>query len=164
MPTLTLFTTIFELITKSYPVDMAEDGLVKLHIDLPNHWGTGGESLWAEPLGNDLYRIENVPFYAYGLNYQDVVRATVDSEDLKPEVRELVTDGGHRTFRVIFKENIERTKQETILDSLSSFGITYERATQSYIALDMEPSGNYQATMDQLHMMEGIASWNTCEM
>lgn len=34
--------------------------LTKLHIDLPNHWATGGESLWARSLGDDLYEeIEN---------------------------------------------------------------------------------------------------------
>ncbi|MEQ9103046.1 MAG: DUF4265 domain-containing protein [Imperialibacter sp.] len=144
---------------------MAEDGLVKLHIDLPNHWGTGGESMWAEPLGNDLYRIENVLFYAYGLNYQDIVRATADSEDLKPEVRELVTDAGHRTFRVIFERTLDKAEQETILDSLNGLGITYERATQSYVALDMEPSGDYQATMDQLAKYEeqGLLEFETCE-
>ena len=43
---------------------MSDAGLVKIHVDLPNHWATGGESMWATPLGFDLYRIENVPFYA----------------------------------------------------------------------------------------------------
>ena len=32
--------------------------------------------MWAEPLGDDLYKIENVPFYAYVLNSHDIVRAT----------------------------------------------------------------------------------------
>ncbi len=69
---------------------MSGESFKKVHVDLPNHWAIGGESMWAEPLGNDLYKIENVPFYAYGLNYQDTVRATPESEDQIPEIRELV--------------------------------------------------------------------------
>ncbi len=33
------------------------------------------ETLWASPLGNDLYRLENSPWYAYGVSWQDVVEA-----------------------------------------------------------------------------------------
>jgi hypothetical protein len=35
-----------------------DDELTKVHVDLPNHWGTGGESLWARHLGGDLYHLE----------------------------------------------------------------------------------------------------------
>ena len=35
------------------------------------------ESVWAEPLGGDLYRIRNVPFCAMGLSQDDVVRASL---------------------------------------------------------------------------------------
>jgi len=51
------------------------DPLVKLHVDLPNHWLWKGESMWVRPLGGDLYEIENSPFCAYGLSYKDVVIA-----------------------------------------------------------------------------------------
>jgi len=78
------------------------DSLTKVHIDLPNHWATDGESLWALPLGNDLYEIRNSPFYAYGLNWGDVVRATTDNLTLKLEVRSVVTPSGNKTLRVFF--------------------------------------------------------------
>jgi hypothetical protein len=144
---------------------MNEEGLVKIHLDLPNHWGIGGESLWAEPLGNDLYKIENVPFYAYGLNFQDIVRATPDSEDFIPEIRELVTPSGHRTFRVFFNKHIDRNQQESVLDSMESLGISYERANNIYVALDMKPRGDYQAVFDQLdeYLEQGILGFETCE-
>lgn len=50
---------------------MSKEELAKIYIDLLNHWAIGGECLWATPLGNNLYRIENVPFYAYGLSFKD---------------------------------------------------------------------------------------------
>lgn len=75
-----------------------EDSLTKVHIDLPNHWATGGESLWALPLGDDLYEIRNSPFYAYGINWGDVVWAHSNDPELKPQVREVVTPSGNRTL------------------------------------------------------------------
>lgn len=112
---------------------MNEEGLEKIHIDLPNHWAIGGEAFWATPLGNDLYKIENVPFYAYGLNFHDIVRATSESENTKPEIKELIEQSGHRTFRVFFKKSVDRDKQIEILDSMKELTISYERATGIFL-------------------------------
>ena len=92
--------------------------MVKVYVDLPNHWAVGGESLWATPLGKDLYRLENVPFYAYGLHFHDVVLATANDEDLKPEIQQVAEASGHQTFRILFREGLDRQEQESILDSL----------------------------------------------
>jgi len=144
---------------------MNEEGLVRIHIDLLNHWAVGGESLWAEPLGNDLYKIENVPFYVYGLSFQDIVRATPESENQILEIRELKIASGHRTFRVFFKEQIDKAQQEAILDSMKNLGISYERANHIYVALDMKPEGDYQAVFDQLdeYSEQGLLGFETCE-
>ncbi|MEM9907888.1 MAG: DUF4265 domain-containing protein [Cyanobacteria bacterium P01_D01_bin.44] len=141
------------------------EDLVKLHIDLPNHWAIGGESLWAAPLGSDLYRIENVPFFAYGLNYLDIVHATPDSEDLKPEIRRVVTPSGHRTYRVIFDAKIDREEQVKLLGSLEKLGATFERADATNVSIDIEPSGDHIEIYDQLDEYEnqGYLSFETCE-
>jgi hypothetical protein len=34
------------------------------------------ETLWADPLGGDLYALDNLPWYAYGVSVEDVVEAT----------------------------------------------------------------------------------------
>lgn len=144
---------------------MNEEGLEKIHIDLPNHWAIGGESLWAEPLGNDLYKIENVPFYAYGLNFHDIVRATADSDELKPEIRELIETSGHRTFRLFFKKHIHKERQTEIIETFKELHVSCERANDIYIALDMKPAGNYQAVFDKLEELEqdDVLGFETCE-
>lgn len=144
---------------------MDEEGLEKVHIDLPNHWAIGGESFWATPLGNDLFKLENVPFYAYGLNFHDVVKATSDSGDFIPEIRELVELSGHRTFRVFFDKNVDRKKQEEVLNSMQDLTISYERCDERYFSLDMQPEGNYQAVFDRLDELEreNILCFETCE-
>lgn len=144
---------------------MNNEGLKKIHIDLPNHWAIGGESFWATPLGNDLFRIENVPFYAYGLNFHDVVKATSKADDLIPEIKELIELSGHRTFRVFFEKKIDPQRQEKILDSMKELTISYERANGIYFSLDMQPNGNYQAVFDRLDELEkeNILGFETCE-
>lgn len=129
---------------------MDTEKLVKVHIDLPNHWAINGEALWATPLGDDLYWIENVPFYAYGLNYSDIVHATQDSSDLKPEIRKVETPSGHRTYRVIFKKEVERENQIQLLNTLTQHGATFERADGTYVAIDIKPNGDHLSVYSQL--------------
>lgn len=56
------------------------------------------ETLWAEPVGGDLYRLRNVPFLAYGYSEQDLVRA--DEVDGRLVVRGVAKRGGHSTYRI----------------------------------------------------------------
>ncbi|RCU50574.1 DUF4265 domain-containing protein [Corallincola holothuriorum] len=144
---------------------MSNKELEKVYIDLPNHWAIGGESFWATPLGNDLYRIENVPFFAYGLNFLDVVLATSDSDELKPEIRKVVNPSGHRTYRIIFKNETEREKQVELLEALEQHEASYERADAINVAVDIKPSGDHIAVYDQLDEYEqtGFLSFETCE-
>lgn len=144
---------------------MTEEALVKVHIDLPLHWAIGGESIWAKPLGNDLYRIENVPFYAYGLNFHDIVKAISENKDLIPEVREIIEPSGHRTFRVFFENHVSREDQENILNTLDELTISYERTNNTYFSLDMQPTGDYQSVYDRLCRLEeeNLLAFETCE-
>ena len=144
---------------------MPEDRSVRIHVDLPNHWMVGGEALWADSLGRDLYRLANVPFYAYGLSFRDVVRAIPGSPDQIPEIVEVVEPSGHRTVRVSFESLPDRSAQHDLLESLRSHGATFERATASYVAIDIEPGGDYSAVVAQLDAWSsgGILAFETCE-
>lgn len=142
-----------------------EDSLTKVHIDLPHHGATGGESLWALPLGDDLYEIRNTPFHAYGLNWGDVVKAYSDDPELKPEVREVVGKSGNRTLRVIFEEELNQERQDEILSSLQYLDLSWERANDRFVAIDVHPSSDYQAVCDKFWELEkkGVLCYETCE-
>ena len=142
-----------------------EDLLTKVHIDLPHHWATGGESLWALPLGNDLYEIRNAPFHAYGLNWGDVVKAYSDDPDLKPEVREVVGKSGNRTLRVFFEEELNQERQDEILSSLQYLDLSWERANDKFVAIDVHPGADYKAVCNKLWELEkkGLLAYETCE-
>ncbi len=116
-------------------------------------------------MGNNLYKIENVPFYAYGVNFHDIVRAIPNTPDSQPEVIEVVKYSGHRTLRVFFKKHISRDQQEEYLSTLASLTISYERMNSIYFSLDMQPNGDYQAVFDHLVALEekDILEFETCE-
>ena len=142
-----------------------EDSLTKVHIDLPNHWATDGESIWALSLGDDLYEIRNAPFYAYGINWGDVVRAHSDDPQSRPEVQEVVKRSGNKTLRVFFNEKLSEEAQGVILSSLQNLDVSWERATERYVAIDVHPEADYDAVCGKLAELEnqGSLEYETCE-
>ncbi|HEX6050934.1 MAG TPA: DUF4265 domain-containing protein [Gemmatimonadaceae bacterium] len=42
--------------------------------------GENVETLWADRVGPDLYRLDNSPFWAYGVSWLDVVEAHPDAD------------------------------------------------------------------------------------
>lgn len=142
-----------------------ERKLTKLHVDLPNHWATGGESLWALDLGEDLYQLDNVPFHAYDLNFGDVVRATPDNPEWKPEIRHVARRRGHQTLRVFFENCDSEEKMLSLLRSLGPLSVSFERANERYFALDLEPAADINKVRDQLDdwQRQGFLDYETCE-
>jgi len=139
--------------------------LVKVCIELPHHWWLKGESFWAQPLGNDHYRLENVPFCAYDLNFGDIVLATADNDTLKPEIRSVVERGGHQTLRCRFAEGIDRDAQEPYLAELRALGAELERANARFVAINVPPGVSVDELRDALDAMEeaGTLAYETCE-
>jgi hypothetical protein len=76
-----------------------DEDLVKVRVDLPNQPGNSGESMWARPLGGDLYELHNSPFYAYDFNYLDVVYAVSGNPDHKRLIIRVERRSGHRALR-----------------------------------------------------------------
>ncbi len=139
--------------------------LVKVHVELPNNEDVGGESMWAEDLGDNLYRIRNTPFNAYGINFHDIVYAKAHSKDLKPSIINVHEYKGHKTLRVIFLDKSSTEERVTRLKSLNEYKAYFENADDTLFAIDIEPEGNYEAVYDLLFTWEkeGILSFETCE-
>lgn len=139
--------------------------LTKIVFDLPHHWAVGGESVWARELGDDLYEVRNVPFYAYGVNFLDVVRAVAADAASKPVAAELVRPSGHSTIRIIFEETTDREAQDEILNQLIALGAEVERASNTYCALGLPPETSVEAVrnaLDALELTHGLG-YETCE-
>jgi hypothetical protein len=139
--------------------------LVKVFIDLPNHWLWKGESMWARALGNDLYELENSPFCAYGLNYKDVVHAVAERPTEKPRISRIERRGGHRTLRFRFPDKVDRPERDRILGKLTGMGTSFEGDDYRFFSIDIPPSTDYQTICDQLFAWEtdSLLEYETCE-
>ena len=139
--------------------------LTKVHVDLPNHWAVGGESMWAQPIGGDMYELRNVPFHAYDLNFLDVVEAVAPHPRLKPSVRRVVRRSGHHTLRVIFFDATPEVHRIPLLESLSDLHASFEGANKKLFAIDIASNDNFEEVCRRLGAWErqGLLQYETCE-
>ena len=65
------------------------------------------ETLWAWNLGDDRYRLDNLPYFAYSVSTDDIVYAPFDENEGFPIFRKVLEKSGNRTIRIIFEESVE---------------------------------------------------------
>jgi hypothetical protein len=96
------------------------------------------ETLWAFKVADDIYRLDNTPFYAYAVSWQDEVLAPADQDDGRPTFQRVVRKSGNRTVRVLFKPPVAPGNEgDKALRALVGLGCTYEGASRSYITLNV---------------------------
>lgn len=103
------------------------------------------ESHRATPIGENLYRLENSPFFAYNVSWQDIIEAKPDEEGIPIFVR-VVEKSGNRTIRVI----LESAESQRILDALIQLGCSYGGANPSYLSVNIPIEANFQAVCGYL--------------
>lgn len=112
-----------------------EANLVKVGIIDPDG---DTESLWAEALGDNRYRLENTPFFAYGLSADDIVEALPEEDGFLMFSR-VIEKSGHRTLRVSLDEPVQVEPGPTLLAEIKRLGCTYEGASNTLICIDIPP-------------------------
>lgn len=110
---------------------------VKVRLKLQDSDGPAGETVWAEPTGEDRYRLQNSPFAAYGYAEGDIVRCIWQDGWL--EVVSTVSDSGNGTIRLLFRDARSPAAQY-ILNELVSVGCTYETASRQLVAVTVPPT------------------------
>src|ERR1700693_510675 len=109
--------------------------------------GIGGESLWAAPVGMNLYEVRNSPWHVRSVNWLDVVEAIPRNENEWPEFVRVHKRGGHRTIHLYILEAGESRKQE-ILDNCNRLGSTYENMDGKMYAYDCAPGIDFAPTVE----------------
>ncbi|WP_036516518.1 DUF4265 domain-containing protein [Nocardioides sp. J54] len=99
------------------------------------------EGLWAVPVGGDLYRLDNTPWFVRGVAADDVVEAHPDADGVLwfAEVRER---GGRVVVRVIPREDGPlHGDRQAILDVFSPLGVEAEGMSSpvNMVSLDIGP-------------------------
>ncbi len=108
------------------------------------------ETLWAFDLGHGHYRLDNTPWYAFGISWQDVVEAHPDEAGQLHFVK-VVSKSGNRTIRVM--SEVEFTDEW--LKRLLSLGVTYEGANRRYFGINIPPDVDLDAISSFL-VQEGV--------
>jgi uncharacterized protein DUF4265 len=103
------------------------------------------ETLWAFKLSPTTYRLDNTPWYAYGVSYRDVIEALPD-EDGYPFFTRVLEKSGYRTLRVA----LEAPASTEFLQSISALGCRFEGANQRYIAIDIPAAIDLRSVTDHL--------------
>src|SRR5688572_10023211 len=101
-----------ECVKVVFPLEQDEDGYPP----------ATSESLWAKRIGQDLFQLDNIPFYAFGVALGDVVRACKLSSDTY-EFIEVTQPSGNSTLRLLCR-NVDET--ESIRDEFRAKGCESE--------------------------------------
>ncbi len=142
---------------------MSDKELTKVHVALPHHGQIGGETFWAVPKDDDTFEIQNVPFFAYGLHFKDIVRATSDADGIL-QVREVVRRSGFDTVRVLFDEGLPVDKALAEVEALKAHhDISAEHAHGRLFALCVRPTGDLERLRDALDALfdDGVLDYET---
>ncbi len=112
-------------------------GRTKIRFDLHGD-PVAGETVWADNLGDNLYRLQNIPFHAFGFALGDVVRCEKRKD--WEEVVGIHQDSGNLTIRIYFASASVGTQSQQVMDELASVGCEYERASPTLVAVSIPPT------------------------
>jgi len=128
----------------------------KVLFQVPNGDGSAEvETLWAFDLGNDQYKIDNSPFYAYSVSAEDVVYAPFNNDEGFPTFQRIVSKSGNRTVRVIFVE--PGNESDVVLQGLVGLGCSYEGANEKYMSINIPRSVDLDAV--RTYLIQRNATW-----
>jgi hypothetical protein len=110
--------------------------------------GDDVETLWAVELGNNLFRLDNSPFYAYRVSWEDIIEASEVEEGFYDFVR-IVEKSGNRTLRIIFlKFTGNDTRGKEILNEIKNLGCSYEGMNAKLISINIPPAVEFETAVN----------------
>ena len=119
------------------------------------------ERVWASHLGEDLYRIDNPPWFVRDIAVGDVVRAKPPRPDAHPVFEDVVEPSDHVTIRLIcFRDGPLGGDLAQALQPFTALGVYGEGASDySMLALDVEPTAPLQEVVAILRRGVQDGSW-----
>lgn len=127
-----------------------EENLVKIKIPLPPNDPSGGaaEWVWAKPEGNNTFVLKNVPTFAKGLSYGDVLKARIEGDVRVFE--NVVRRGGHSTYRVYASSDRRNPEVMRVIQNLEQMHCEIENATEQIVGVDVLPEADIYAVYKAL--------------
>jgi len=101
------------------------------------------ETIWVRRLGDDLFQVDNVPFFVKLIAYHDRVEGDFEGNLLN--FRRLAQPSGYATVRVIYNDP---EKRDQLMQQLEKVGCEIEGAEQySLLAIGIPPGKSIESAM-----------------
>jgi hypothetical protein len=108
------------------------------------------ETPWAEALGEDRFRLANLPFWKYDVSIDDIVEAIVDDSG-RPAFVRVLEKSGNRTVRVRLQPPMDVSPEsKAVIDALVHLGCDFEGMHPGYIAVNVPPGVRLDAVAERL--------------
>jgi hypothetical protein len=129
--------------------DLSSQGFVKIRMADDDGFT---ETLWAVRVeaGENVFRLDNSPFYAYRVSAEDIIEGTPVAEGLYEFVR-VVERSGNRTVRLMFGEaKADSAAGRVVLDGLRELGCSYEGMFNKFISVTVPPDVRLEEVVEYL--------------
>lgn len=132
----------------------SNEDLLKVKVALsPGDWhGGDSEWIWAERSSANSAIVRNIPFFAKGISFGDLVR--LEYPDGIPTVAGVLKAGGHSTYRIIAFNGKDDDRVKQLLRKLNENGCEFEVATSKLIAIDVLPKADIYKVYDFMSRAE----------
>ena len=106
------------------------------------------ESIWGVDLGNNLFKINNIPFYTKDVSFDDTV-SVVDIDGVL-HYKKTIKSSGNSTIRIIFFDGKEI---EDCINAIQKMGCDYEKFSSTFIAINIPITTNLEIVLDYLEYL-----------
>lgn len=104
------------------------------------------ETMWVEHICDNIFILKNIPFYACGLAYGDIVNAKPKKNENDKFIFQVIyRHSGGSTIRILKDMNTTLEKFEILLNSLAALRCTFEKSTEflGLYAFDIPRGADY---------------------
>jgi Domain of unknown function (DUF4265) len=141
--------------SKNFVTQKYEKVIFRLQQDADGYPPDDWESLWAYEVEPGLYSIDNIPFFARGVSWGDVVSAEQKDDGLY--FKSVVRPSDHSVIRVIVYDKAEVGKMH---DKLKQMHCDTEQShLPSLITVDCPPTADLEKVLDFLRTGETDGRW-----
>jgi hypothetical protein len=98
-----------------------------------------GEVVWAKPIGNQLYQIDNIPVFSDEYHLHDIV-ACEDTSNGTLVARELKQASGNRTLRIQLTKTLSNPVYERLAQRLKQVEVEWATGFTGACAFNLRPN------------------------
>ena len=105
--------------------------------------GFESETVWAERLGENRYRIWNLPVFAYNIDMRAIVQCAPGSNGELPVVVRVLEPGDCFVVRLFFSDSASDQDIESVLDLLKGKRALFEKYNRRLWAVGLRSTDDY---------------------